>query len=158
MFKKMNLIVIAAVLVSIFITLSCSGNQQEPAPLTKEIIRTGGSVADAPYSPGVLTGNTLYCSGRLGTNPATGKLGKDIAEQTTFALESIKAILNDAGMDMSDVVNVNVFLKNLEDFGAMNQAYKVFFPTDAPARATVQVAGIVNNGLVEISCIAVKTQ
>jgi len=156
--RKMNLSISLAVVLSMLILIGCTADNQQPAVMKKAITTGGTAASNAPYSPGILAGNTLYCSGRLGINPETGELGQGIAEQTKRALESIQSIVTAAGMSMSDVVSVNVFLKNLDDFSEMNEAYRTFFTSDPPARATVAVAGLVRDALVEISCIAVKTE
>lgn len=152
---KSNFLSVTAVIMIILFISGCGMNQQ-PAEVQKTVITIGGSVSNAPYSPGVMVGNTLYVSGRLGTDPSTGELGNDISEQTKLALESIRTVLREAGLDMKDVVKSTVYLKNLEDYAAMNAAYAPFFPSEPPARATVQ-AGLVLDALIEISCIAVKT-
>lgn len=156
--KKTNLFYILIVF-SIAAFMAGCEDEEDFQPYTKTIVAAGSTaVTGAPYSPGVKIGATLYCSGRLGTNPDTGELGNGIKEQTKFALESLRVIINEAGMKMSDVVSVNVFLLHLEDYADMNETYKTFFPKDPPARATVEVSGLVRNALVEISCIAVKTE
>ena len=155
---KMNLLFVLSVVICVSCFFACEDDDQENGAVMRQVIHAGGTaVTGAPYSPGILAGNTLYCAGRLGTNPDTGELGNGIQEQTRFALESIQSILAGADMDMSSVVSVNVFLKNLDDFADMNETYRTFFPNDPPARTTVS-AQIVNDALIEIACIAVKTQ
>ncbi|KPK96389.1 hypothetical protein AMJ80_00285 [bacterium SM23_31] len=129
---------------------------QEQQETPRKVISVGEPVAGAPYSQGIVAGNTLYCSGCIGLDPETNNLGADIKEQTGLALERIKDIVQNAEFEMDDVVKSTVFLKNLDDFTAMNEMYKTYFPKDPPARETVAVAGIVREALVEISCIAVK--
>jgi len=153
MLKRVNLLLLSIVVLSVLL-IGCNNTQQQ-LTVTKTVI-TGETVVPT-YSPGVLVGNTLYLAGKIGIDPETGELGQDIKEQTKFALESFKPVLTKAGMNMSDIVMVNVYLKNLEDYAPMNEAYITFFPEDPPARATV-FTGLVRNALIEISCIAVKTQ
>ena len=152
MLKRLNLLVIAVVVLSVFVYGFSA--TQHPQQMMKKVI--SGDTVVPTYSPGILVGNTLYLAGKLGFNPQTGELGKDISEQTKFALEAFKPVLAKAGMEMTDIVMVNVYLKNLDDYGAMNEAYVLFFPKDPPARATVST-GLVRNALIEISAIAVKT-
>lgn len=112
--------------------------------------------AIGPYSQGLQAGNTIYISGQLPIDPSTGEFaGDDIASQTKQALENIKAILKEAGTDMSNVVKTTVLLKDINDFGAMNDVYATFFTGDCPARAAYQVAAIPKDALVEIEAIAV---
>lgn len=151
---KLNHIIILVVVLAIAAVISCQ--QAAVTPITKKVVSVGGTVAGAPYSPGIIAGNTFYCAGRLGTDPETGELGDGIENQTRFALESIKEILEAGGYEMSDVVMANVYLTNTDDYAAMNEVYKTFFPVDPPARVTVTVADLVRNASIEISCIAVK--
>lgn len=113
--------------------------------------------AIGPYSQGVQAGDTLYISGQLPIDPATGNFaGDDVASQTRQSLTNIRSILNQAGADMSTVVKTTVMLANIEDFSAMNEVYAQFFSEPYPARAAYQVACLPKNALVEIECIAVK--
>lgn len=155
MLKKVNLACVFIVLLSIVCFFTCQ-NITEQQATTRKVVSVGEPVAGAPYSPGIVVGNTLYCSGCIGLDPETNNLGADIKEQTGLALERIKAIVEEAEFEMNDIVKATVFLKNLDDYTAMNEMYKTYFPKDPPARETVAVAGIVREALVEISCIAVK--
>ena len=113
--------------------------------------------AIGPYSQGIKAGNTVYVSGQIPIDPATGEFaGETIQEQTRQSLTNIKNILAEAGMDMSDVVKTTVLLANIADFTAMNEVYAEFFTAPYPARAAFQVAAIPKGALVEIEAIAVK--
>ena len=113
--------------------------------------------AIGPYSQGIQAGNTIYVSGQLPIDPATGAFaGDDIATQTRQSLTNIKSILNAAGADMCDVVKTTVLLADIADFAAMNAVYAEFFAAPYPARAAFQVACLPKNALVEIECVAVK--
>ena len=113
--------------------------------------------AIGPYSQAIQAGNTIYVSGQLPIDPATGAFaGEDIAAQTRQSLNNIKAILAEAGADMSNVVKTTVLLANMADFAAMNAVYAEFFSAPYPARAAFQVACLPKNALVEIECVAVK--
>ncbi len=153
---KFYLVIILTVCVAVIMT-SCQSGTSNQQKIEKKVINIGGTVSNAPYSPGIVAGNTMYCSGRLGTDPATGQLAEGIENQTKFSLESLKSVLKEGGFEMSDVVSVSVFLKNTDDYQAMNAVYAAFFPKDPPARATVTIADLVLEALIEISCIAVKT-
>jgi 2-iminobutanoate/2-iminopropanoate deaminase len=109
------------------------------------------------YSQGLLAGNTLYVSGQLGIDPATGKLVEGgTAAQARQALENVMAILLKANMSMRDAVQVQVFLGDMGDFKAFNEVYKTFFKEPYPARAVVQVGPLPAGGAVEILVTAVK--
>lgn len=114
--------------------------------------------AIGPYSQAVRIGNFLYTSGQVALDPATGALVPGgIAEQTTRAIENLKAVLAAGGASLSQVVKTTVFLKNMGDFAAMNEVYGRYFAADgvtAPARSTVEVARLPKDGLVEIEVIA----
>ena len=113
--------------------------------------------AIGPYSQAILAGNTIYVSGQLPIDPATGAFaGEDITAQTRQSLMNIKAILEEAGADMSNVVKTTVLLANIADFAAMNAVYAEFFTAPFPARAAFQAAALPKNALVEIECVAVK--
>jgi len=112
--------------------------------------------AIGPYSQAVQAGNTVYVSGQLPIDPATGAFaGEDIAAQTCQCLTNIAEILKQAGGDLSNVVKTTVLLKDIADFGAMNEAYAEFFKAPFPARAAFQAAALPKDARVEIECIAV---
>lgn len=113
--------------------------------------------AIGPYSQAIAAGNTIYVSGQLPIDPATGAFaGNDIAAQTAQSLTNLKSILNAAGADMCDVVKTTVYLANIGDFAPMNEVYAKFFAAPYPARAAFEVACLPKNALVEIECIAAK--
>ncbi len=115
--------------------------------------------AIGPYSQAVVHGNTVYCSGQIGLNPATGTLvGESIEVQTKQALDNLKAVVETSGSDMKHVLKVNIYITNMGDFSKVNDIYKDYFPDLKPARATVQVAALPKNSLIEIECIAAKTK
>ncbi len=112
--------------------------------------------AIGPYSQAVQAGNTVYVSGQLPIDPATGAFaGEDIRAQTRQSLTNIRSILEAVGADMSKVVKTTVLLKNIADFAAMNEVYAEFFAAPHPARAAFQVAALPKDALVEIECVAV---
>jgi len=113
--------------------------------------------AIGPYSQAIAAGNTIYVSGQLPIDPATGAFaGADIASQTRQSLTNLKNILLAAGADMGSVVKTTVYLANIADFAAMNEVYAQFFTAPYPARAAFEVACLPKNALVEIECVAVK--
>jgi len=114
--------------------------------------------AIGPYSQAVRVGDFLYTSGQIAIDPATGQVvAGDISEQTTRVFENLKAILNAAGADFSQVVKTQVFLKDMNDFAAMNSVYSTYLAPEGvvpPARSTVEVARLPKDVLVEIEVIA----
>lgn len=111
--------------------------------------------AVGPYSLAVKTGNLVFTAGQLGLDAKTGTLVEGgIQGQTEKALQNVSAVLKAAGSDISQVVKTTVFLKNMNDFGAMNEIYARFFGENPPARSAVEVAALPKGGLVEIEVIA----
>lgn len=125
----------------------------------KKIILTPNAPAPiGPYSQAVLSGNTLYTSGQIAIDPKTGELVTgDIQQETRQVMENMKAVLEAAGMDFSDVIKTTIFIMDMADFGKINEVYGSYFTSDAPARETVQVAGLPKGVNVEISMVAVKS-
>ncbi|MGA8270473.1 MAG: RidA family protein [Candidatus Sulfotelmatobacter sp.] len=109
-----------------------------------------------PFSDGVIAGNTLYIAGTEGADASDKLVAGGIGPETTAALENIQKILKAAGFELKDVVSVTVYLADIHEFPDMNKVYKSVMPDPKPARATVQVAALVNNARIEISAIAVK--
>ena len=123
----------------------------------KAIHTANAPAAIGPYSQAVAAGNTLYISGQLPIDPATGEFaGADIASQTRQSLTNMKAILEANGMTMADVVKTTVLLADIAEFAAMNAVYAEFFSEPYPARAAFQVAALPKAAKVEIEAIAVK--
>ena len=114
--------------------------------------------AVGPYSQGTQIGGFVFVSGQLPVNPKTGqKVEEDIKVQTDRVIENIKAVLKAVGLDLSQVVRCDVFLKDMNDFKAMNEVYASKFVTvPKPARQAVQVGRLPIDAMVEISCIAYK--
>jgi len=111
-----------------------------------------------PFSDAILAGNTLYVAGQEGTDSSNKLAEGGIGPETKAALANIEKVAKAAGFEVKDIVSVTVYLADIHEFGDMNSVYKVFMPDPKPARATVQVAALVNNARVEISAIAVKTK
>lgn len=113
--------------------------------------------AIGPYSQAVEAGGTVYVSGQLPIDPATGSFAEGgIKELTRQSLTNVKAILNEAGLDMGDVVKTTVFLADMADFAEMNEVYAQFFSAPFPARSAVAVKTLPKGARVEIECVAVK--
>lgn len=123
----------------------------------KQVIQTTGApAAIGPYSQGIDTGSLVFTSGQLPLNPENGKLETAIEEATRQSLKNVKAVLAQAGATLEQVVKCTVFLKDLNDFAAMNSVYAEYFTENCPARSCFQVAKLPMDALVEIEAIAVK--
>lgn len=122
----------------------------------KQVISTEkGPKAIGPYSQAIKAGGFVFISGQVAFDPATGQLVEgDVARQTARVLENLKAIADAAGTSLDRAVKATVFLKDMNDFTAMNEVYAKFFPKDPPARATVEVARLPKDVRVEIDIIA----
>jgi 2-iminobutanoate/2-iminopropanoate deaminase len=123
---------------------------------TLDVVATEGAPrAIGPYSQGMTAAGFLFTAGQVALDPATGELvAGGIADQTTRALENLRAVLGAAGSSLSQVVKTTVFLTDMGDFGQMNEVYGRFFGDHRPARSTVAVAGLPRGALVEIEVIA----
>ena len=125
--------------------------------MNKALHTSQAPAAIGPYSQAILAGNTIYVSGQIPIDPATGAFaGEDIRTQTRRSLTNIRNILHEAGAEMKDVVKTTVLLADIAEFAAMNEVYAEFFTEPYPARAAFQVAAIPKGALVEIEVIAVK--
>ncbi|MCD8082380.1 MAG: RidA family protein [Clostridiales bacterium] len=124
----------------------------------KKVLATSQApAAIGPYSQAIRADQFVFVSGQIPIDPATGEFaGDDIVSQTRQSLTNIKNILASDGLTMADVVKTTVLLKNIADFGAMNEVYASFFEGDCPARAAFEVAAIPKGALVEIEAIAYK--
>ncbi|MEW6756614.1 MAG: RidA family protein [Acidobacteriota bacterium] len=124
--------------------------------MKKEIVSTERAPAAlGPYSQAIRAGGFLFCSGQIALDPATGQIaGSDVETQTRRVLENLRAVLDAGGSSLGGVVKTTVYLKRMEDFAAMNAVYADFFAEGAPARATVEVARLPKDVLVEIEAVA----
>jgi 2-iminobutanoate/2-iminopropanoate deaminase len=122
----------------------------------KEIVTTDrGPKPIGPYSQAVKTSGFLFLSGQVALDPKTGDLtGTDVRQQTERVMENIKGILEAAGSNLHHVIKTTVFLKDMNDFPAMNEVYGRYFTSAPPARSTVQVARLPKDALVEIEVVA----
>lgn len=112
--------------------------------------------AIGPYSQATMKNNTLFISGQLGIDPNTSQMVEGFEAQTNMVFQNIKAILEAAGMGLSHVMKVSVFLKDMDDFAVLNEIYARHFSAPYPAREAIQVARLPKDGLVEISIIAMR--
>lgn len=110
-----------------------------------------------PYSQAVMVGNTLYTSGQIAINPETNELKIETIElETKLVMENLKGLLNEVGMDFTNVIKCSIFISDMNNFSRINEVYGTYFTSDFPARETVEVACLPKNVNVEISAIAVK--
>ena len=110
-----------------------------------------------PYSQAVEIDQLVYTSGQLGIDPVTGELAQGVEAQTRASLENVKAILSEAGLEMSSIIKALVFIKDMNDFGTINKIYGEYISGPVlPARSCVEVAALPKGGLVEIEVIAKK--
>ncbi len=122
--------------------------------MKKEIITNNAPGAIGPYSQGVETTSFVFTSGQLPIKD--GEMPATIEEQTKNSLNNVKAILEEQGLSMKDVVKTTVFLSDMNNFVAMNGVYETFFEKPYPARSAVEVARLPKDALVEIEAIATK--
>jgi len=112
--------------------------------------------SDLPFSQGFRVGDFVFTSGQVGTNPETGDVADEVAEQTRQTLANVETILNEAGCSRRDVVKATVFLTDIRDYAEMNKAYSAFFSPSYPARSCVEAKLATPKYRVEIEVIAYK--
>ena len=142
--KKLTLI-----LLSLFVTAGLAAAE-------KKIIYPPEFRPDAPFSPGVLFGDTLYCAGQTGADLKTGEYPAEFEKEVDETFKRIGIILKAAGFDFSDAVDVKVYLTDIALFPKMNGVYTQYFKTDRPTRTTVGVASLVGKARIEITVTARK--
>lgn len=132
-------------------------NEISRSGMKRIISTTAAPGAIGPYSQAVEANGTLYISGQVAIDPATGKLVEGgITEQTTQVLKNVKAILLAAGYTLTDVVKSTCLLSDMSDFRPMNEVYAQFYTSDQPARAAFAVKALPLGALIEIETVAVK--
>lgn len=120
-----------------------------------EIATRNAPQAIGPYSQAIAVGETLYCSGQIPIDPATGNIeSADVAVQARRVFENIKAVLAAAGLDFSDTVKTTVFLTDLNDFAVVNKTYGEYFDKPYPARSCVQVSALPKGAKIEVEVVA----
>jgi 2-iminobutanoate/2-iminopropanoate deaminase len=115
-----------------------------------------GFTSGAPFSNGYVAGNTLYIAGQQGPDSDGKVTGVDISEQTANAIAVVKHVAEEAGFNVSDLVSVTIYLTDLSDVPRINEVYQSLMPDPKPARAAVQVAGLIGGAKIEISAVAVR--
>ncbi|MFD2176371.1 RidA family protein [Veronia pacifica] len=128
--------------------------------MTKVLHTDNAPAAIGPYIQGVDLGGMVMTSGQIPVNPATGEVSSDIAEQARQSLENVKAVVEASGLKVQDIVKMTVFVKDLNDFGTVNEVYGTFFDEHQvahyPARSCVEVARLPKDVGIEIEAIAVR--
>lgn len=124
--------------------------------MKKNIIASSKFPVAGPYSAAVEVNDIIFISGQLPIDPSTGEIIKDIKTATRQVLINIQTILEQAGLDMSNVVKTTIFLKNIADFPTVNEIYATFFPEEPPARSTVEVSALPKGAPLEIEAIAIR--
>ncbi len=124
----------------------------------KKIIKTDKAPAPVgPYNQATMSENFIFTAGQIAMDPKTGELSEnDVRIQTERVIENLKAVLEEAGSGLSKVLKTTVFLKNMDDFAAMNEVYARYFQDNSPARSAIEVARLPKDVLVEIECIALS--
>lgn len=136
------------------------GTPGEAARLGRtEILTRNAPAPIGPYSQAILVGDTLYLAGQIAIDPETGAMVEGgIEAQTRQVMKNLQAVLDKAGFSFGDVVSAQVFLKDLDDYGAFNALYAEYFEGSAPARAVVQAARIPRDAMVEVMMTAERTE
>lgn len=137
-----------------FLIVTATGAQYVEAQGHKAV--NLGTATGLPFSDGIIAGNTLYIAGQQGSDSSGKLVSGGIGPETAATLSAIERVVKAAGFETKDIVSVTVYLADIHEFPEMNKVYKGVMPDPKPARATVQVAALVNNARIEISAIAVK--
>ena len=123
--------------------------------MSRQAIQTNGAPAAlGPYSQAIRTGDTVYCSGQIGLDPATGELVDGVEAQAERALRNLQSVLDAAGLGFDDVVKTTIFLADVGDFATVNAVYAKHMPDPPPARSTIGVGALPKGALVEIELVA----
>lgn len=124
--------------------------------MKKEIHTTNAPEAIGPYSQAIEVGDFVYTSGAIGVNPETGDIAEGIEGQTKQVMDNLKAVLEEAGTDFSNVVKFTIFLSSMDDFAVVNEIYGEYLEKPYPARSTVEVARLPMDLLIEMDAVAYK--
>lgn len=125
--------------------------------MNKQVIKTDNAPeAIGPYSQAIMVGDFIYTSGQIPINPKTGIMETDIKLATKQSMENIKAILEEVGTSLENVIKTTIFLKDLNDFNVVNEVYATYFNENNPARSCVEVAKLPKDAVIEIEAIAIR--
>ena len=128
--------------------------------MNKRAVRTVEAPSPVgPYSQAIVAGDFVFCAGQIALDPATGALvAGNIRLETARVMENLLAVLREAGCSMENVVKTTIYLRDMNDFAAVNEVYGTFFKDSPPARATVQTARLPRDAGLEIDCIALRVK
>jgi len=149
--KKVSSIALALAAILLFAAPHASGQQ------TRRYINLPNRPVQAPFSDGVLIGDTLFIAGRIGVDPKTGKPPDDVEQEIKILLDGFKSVLKEAGMTMDDLASVQVFCPDLSLYDKFNSVYRGYFGKEYPARAFIGSGPLLRGGHFEMMGIAVKT-
>jgi 2-iminobutanoate/2-iminopropanoate deaminase len=153
--RRVSFLVVALTIAGIF-TVRAAWSQP-PQQNVRKVFNAPEKVVQAPYSDGILAGNTLYLAGRIGLDPKTGKPPDAVEDEIKLMLDSLKGTLTQAGMSMDDLVYVQIACTDLSLFDKFNPIYKSYFTTkDLPAREFIGAGSLLRGGHFELQAIAVK--
>jgi 2-iminobutanoate/2-iminopropanoate deaminase len=153
---KRSFIIISAIVLVVSLT-SGTGKQEQPKKTLRRPVTFENTPATRPYTPAIEANNTLYVSGQIAVNQATGKLIEGgIEVQTRQVLSNLKSVIERGGYSMENVVKCTVLLSDISFYSTVNQIYMEFFPKDPPARMAFAVKDLPMSALIEIDAIAVK--
>lgn len=125
--------------------------------MNKKVIKTDNAPeAIGPYSQAIMVGDFIYTSGQIPINPKTGIMETDIKLATKQSIENIKAILEEVGTSLENVIKTTIFLKDLNDFNVVNEVYATYFNENNPARSCVEIAKLPKDAVIEIEAIAIR--
>lgn len=140
--------------------LTLGGNPSDCFTMTKVLHTDSAPAAIGPYVQGIDLGNIVFTSGQIPINPATGEIPVNIAEQVLQSLSNVKAVVQASGLSVSDIVKMTLFVKDLNDFGTVNEVYGKFFDdhnvANYPVRSCVEVARLPKDVGIEIEAMAVR--
>jgi 2-iminobutanoate/2-iminopropanoate deaminase len=156
---KLRVLLVTSLLVFLCLTgflASAKSQEKSEGGSARQYINLPNRAVQAPFSDGVLVGNTLYLAGRIGIDPKTGQPPDSLEQEIRIALDGFKATLSEAKMAMDDLVYVHVFCPDVSLYGRFNAVYRTYFEKDFPARAFVGSGPLLRGGHFEIQGIAVK--
>ena len=130
--------------------------KQRPGKRERRYINIGGRPADLPFSDGVLVGDTVFLSGRIGIDPRSMQAATDVGEEIRLLLDGVRATLEAAAMTMDNLVYVQVYCTDLSLYGQFNAAYRKYFGKDLPARTFLGAASLLRNARFEMQAIAMR--
>jgi 2-iminobutanoate/2-iminopropanoate deaminase len=132
------------------------GMTTSAAPQKRRVINLPNRSVQAPFSDGILVGDTLYLAGRIGLDPKTNKPPEDVEQEARLVLDGMQSVLKEAGMTMDDLVTVTVYCPDVSLFNKFNGVYRTYFHGDFPARAFIGSGPLLFGGRFEVQAIAVK--